>query len=177
VKRFKKIYIQITAFEKPCEETIHLDLETVDALLHERKQIYDTFTGDEYNEHDEQTPNERNASELSKSGYFPCLRKMYDSFLNARSKNSNEQKPSPLYLHVDSLPQSIRETIFDNSQFNIENWDSLNEAIIWLAWLRTFDVAVHHREAMQMAEYLNIVNVIHKACISEETLLEALYFV
>jgi hypothetical protein len=73
------------------------------------------------------------------------------------------------------LPQSIRETVFDDQKFDVENWSSLNEAIVWLAWLKTLEVPFEQRESQQMAEYINILNTIRSACLSREKILDALY--
>ena len=161
-KRFKKIYIPIYSLEKSSEKSCCINMDVVDAFEFERKKLYDSF------------PSDTADCGAQKQNYFSRLRKLYNCF-DTNQASGSATKSEILYLNVDSLPQSIRETVFDDQKFDVENWSSLNEAIVWLAWLKTLEVPFEQRESQQMAEYINILNTIRSACLSREKILDALY--
>jgi hypothetical protein len=164
-KRFKKIYIPIYSAESVQNNSCSIDVEAVEALTTERQNLYDSFSSINLSCSREKNP---------KQDYFARLRKIYHSF--GSTQNSGiEFENETLYLFVDSLPQSVREIIFDDKKFDVENWDSLNEGIMWLSWLRTIDIAPDHRESRQMAEYMNVLKSIRGSCLSRKMILEALY--
>jgi len=162
-KHFKKIYIPIYSTNNNSENSCCIDVDVVDAFEFERKKLYDSF------------PSDVADCGTQKQSYFSRLRKLYHCFDSSQSSSSAGKTSETLYLYVNSLPQSIRETVFDDQKFNVENWSSLNEAIVWLAWLKTLEVPFERRESQQMAEYINILNTIRSACLSREMILDALY--
>lgn len=164
-KRLKKIYIPIYSSEGVQKNTCSVDVEALEALQCVRQDLYDSFSSLNIGTSKEKDP---------KQDYFARLRKIYHSFGSSHNSEVNFENET-LYLFVDSLPLSVREIIFDDKKFNVENWDSLNEGIMWLSWLRTIDISPDHRESRQMAEYMNVLKTIRESCLSQKKILEALH--
>lgn len=117
------------------------------------------------------------SGEHSKNDFFSFLKKIHLPFGYPHSSFhmvDSEDRKGPLFLRVDSLPDTVRDAVFDCDRFDVENWESLNEGLMWLAWVRTSDVALHWREARQTAEFINILNTIKKLCMTREELFYAL---
>lgn len=178
-KCLKKIFIPITIRKHSSESSVCLDMETQESLVLQRQKLYDVILTSEKNllDDEESSLSSKEGGKCVRQSYFGCLRNIYNSFWVRQGvfNASPCEKNGPLYLMVDSLPNSIREIIFDDCKFNIENWDSLNEAIMWLSWLRTLNISFQHRESMQMAEYIKILKEIQNSCLTREAVMKALY--
>lgn len=120
------------------------------------------------------------ARDRGKIGYFDCLKSLFKtSYEKLRSDDSifdqEQNERGPLFLSVSSLPEWIRETVFDNGKINVENWEALNEAIMWLAGLKTSDSGFSLCCTRQLEEYTNILRIIIESCMSREDLLHSLH--
>lgn len=153
-KHFKKIFLPIF-YSRKGENDCHIDAPEVASLPEMNCE----------------------SGENSKNDFFSFLKKIHLPFGYPHSSFhmlDSEDRKGPLFLRVDSLPDTVREAVFDCDRFDVENWESLNEGLMWLAWVRTSDVAHHWREARQTAEFINILNSIKKLCMTREELFYAL---
>lgn len=152
--RFKKIYLPIFYSDRS-ENDEHVDIP-------ETASIPET---------------NRENGENSKNDFFSFLKNLHFPFGFPHSSyfiSNTEDRKGPLFLRVDSLSDAVRDAVFDCDRFDVENWESLNEGLMWLAWVRTSDVAHHWREARQTAEFINILNSIKRMCMTREELFYAL---
>lgn len=174
--RFKKIYLPMLTDEDVPEQhsvSCRIDVE-------ERTGQCSIPFGSRYGSVDEVDGRDR-----GRVGYLECLRSFLQNYKKVRSDDSSfdeydderRHEREPLYLSVSSLPEYIRDTVFDNGKINVENWEALDEAIMWLAGVKTSDSCFGYSccPPRQTVEYMNIIRTIVESCMSREELLNALH--
>jgi len=178
-EKLKKIYIPINVSNSSSSECKNHS-EGTEKFIEDRKQAYDEVD----NSSKENVEDILDVSESKRIDYLQSLEDLCKKFQDLKQTteidgpiSSDKVKKDRMYLFANRLPEKIRFYIFENEKVDVENWDSLHEGIMWLAWLRTTSYAYSECDAMQTAEYIDIINEIQGACISYNDLLNILHVV